>query len=119
TLDDIFTEASNNIEVVFDRLKEKLFDFDRTLSDASSKYKQKVEQYITEFKSKSIEAQKRKHETTLRQIDKIINIAYPNSALQEREINFVYFMNKYGEEFLDTIFEELAINKFEHQIINL
>lgn len=119
TLDDIFTEASNNIEVVFDRLKEKLFDFDRTLSDASSKYKQKVEQYINEFKSKSIEAQKRKHETTLRQIDKIINIAYPNSTLQEREINFVYFMNKYGEEFLDTIFEELAINKFEHQIINL
>ena len=119
TLDDIFTETSNTIETAFDHLKEKLFDFDKTLSDASSKYKQKVSQYLNEFKLKSIEAQKRKHETTLRQIDKIINITYPNSTLQEREINFIYFMNKYGEGFLDQIFDELAINKFEHQIIIL
>ena len=119
TLDDIFTETSNTIETAFDHLKEKLFDFDKTLSDASSKYKQKVSQYLNEFKLKSIEAQKRKHETTLRQIDKIINITYPNSTLQEREINFIYFMNKYGEGFLDQVFDELAINKFEHQIIIL
>ena len=119
TLDDIFTETSHTIETAFDHLKEKLFDFDKTLSDASSKYKQKVSQYLNEFKLKSIEAQKRKHETTLRQIDKIINITYPNSTLQEREINFIYFMNKYGEGFLDQIFDELAINKFEHQIIIL
>ena len=119
TLDDIFTETSNTIETAFDHLKEKLFDFDKTLSDASSKYKQKVSQYLNEFKLKSIEAQKRKHETTLRQIDKIINITYPHSTLQEREINFIYFMNKYGEGFLDQIFDELAINKFEHQIIIL
>ena len=119
TLDDIFTETSNTIETAFDHLKEKLFDFDKTLSDASSKYKQKVSQYLNEFKLKSIEAQKRKHETTLRQIDKIINITYPHSTLQEREINFIYFLNKYGEGFLDQVFDELAINKFEHQIIIL
>ncbi|MHB8580850.1 MAG: bacillithiol biosynthesis cysteine-adding enzyme BshC [Ignavibacteriaceae bacterium] len=119
TLDDIFLETTNTIETAFDHLKEKLFDFDKTLSDASSKYKQKVSQYLNEFKIKSIEAQKRKHETTLRQIDKIINIIYPNSTLQEREINFIYFMNKYGEVFLDQVFDELAINKFEHQIINM
>ncbi|MHB1688774.1 MAG: bacillithiol biosynthesis cysteine-adding enzyme BshC [Ignavibacteriaceae bacterium] len=118
-LDDLFTQASDQIETAFDHLKEKLFDFDKTMSDSSSKYKQKISQYLNEFKTKAVEAQKRKHETTLRQIDKILNIAYPNSTLQEREINFIYFMNKYGEEFLNQIFDELSINKFEHQIINL
>ncbi len=119
SLDDLFSQAENQIEITFDSLKEKLFEFDKTLSDTSSRYKQKVSQYLTEFKSKAVEAQKRKHETTLRQIDKIINTLYPDSSLQEREINFVYFMNKYGEGIVDQIFDELMINKFEHQIINL
>jgi len=119
SLDDLFSQAENQIEITFDSLKENLFEFDKTMSDASSKYKQKVSQYLVEFKSKAVEAQKRKHETTLRQIDKILNTLYPNSNLQEREINFVYFMNKYGEEIMNQIFDELMINKFEHQIINL
>ena len=117
SIDDIFDSATNQIDSAFDSLKEKLFEFDKTVSDASSKYKQKINQYLAEYKSKATEAQKRKHDTTLRQIDKILNTIYPNSNLQEREINFIYFMNKYGKEFLSKVFDETMINKFEHQII--
>ena len=119
SIDDIFNNATNQIDAAFDSLKEKLFEFDKTVSDSSSKYKQKINQYLAEYKSKATEAQKRKHETTLRQIDKILNTIYPNANLQEREINFIYFLNKYGKEFLDKVFDETMINKFEHQIIEL
>ena len=119
SIDDIFNVTTNEIDAAFDSLKEKLFEFDKTVSDASSKYKQKINQYLTEYKSKAVEAQKRKHETTLRQIDKILNTIFPNSNLQEREINFIYFSNKYGKDFLDKILDETMINKFEHQIIEL
>lgn len=117
SIDDIFNITTNEIDAAFDSLKEKLFEFDKTVSDASSKYKQKINQYLTEYKSKAVEAQKRKHETTLRQIDKILNTIFPNSNLQERELNFIYFTNKYGKDFLDKVFDETMINKFEHQII--
>ena len=43
----------------------------------------------------------------------------PNSNLQEREINFIYYFNKYGEGILKNIFDELEIDKFEHQIIDI
>ncbi len=119
SVDEIFNNTSNQIEIALDQLKEKLFEFDKTMSDAGSKYKQKIFHDLEILKEKTIEAQKRKYETTLRQVDKVENVILPNSVLQEREINFIYFANKYGLDILKNIFDELAINKFEHQIINL
>ncbi|MGB8318134.1 MAG: bacillithiol biosynthesis BshC, partial [Ignavibacteriaceae bacterium] len=71
------------------------------------------------LKGKALEAQKKKHEITLRQIDKAINSLYPNNNLQERELNFIYFANKYGLDILKHIINELEINKFKHQAIVL
>jgi bacillithiol biosynthesis cysteine-adding enzyme BshC len=119
SVEEIFGEVGNQIDLTFDKLKERLFEFDKTIADASIRYKQKAFSSLDELKSKAIEAQKKKHEITLRQIDKISNSLFPNSSLQEREFNFVYFYNKYGNEFLNKIFEELSINKFEHQAIKL
>ncbi|HEX9740174.1 MAG TPA: bacillithiol biosynthesis BshC, partial [Ignavibacteriaceae bacterium] len=64
-----------------------------------------------------VDAQKKKHEITLRQIDKLTNSLFPNHNLQERELNFSYYYNKYGESFIDRIFKELKINSFDHQVI--
>ncbi len=118
-VDDIFAVTVNQIETAFDHLKENLFELDKTISDASTKYKQKIYYYLDELKGKAIDAQKKKYETTIRQIDKVANALYPAANLQERELNFVYFANKYGPEIISQIFEELSINKFDHQIIRI
>ncbi|NMB81817.1 MAG: bacillithiol biosynthesis BshC, partial [Ignavibacteria bacterium] len=67
----------------------------------------------------AIEAEKRKHEATTRQLGKVRNVLYPNNELQERELNFIYFANKYGMDIFKWIYSELVINKFEHQILEL
>ena len=69
------------------------------------------------MKSKAEKAQQKKYEVTLRQIDRAAINLFPNSNLQERELNFVYYVNKYGDEFIKKIFDELQINKFEHQVM--
>ncbi len=117
SVEDIFAESNNQVDLVFDRLKEKLFEFDKTIADATGKYRQKVLNYLEELKGKAAEAQKKKHEITLRQIDKLTNSLFPNNNLQERELNFVYFYNKYGGSFTEKLFNELKINNFEHQVI--
>jgi len=119
SIDEIFNDTAHNIEKEIDRLKEKLFEFDKTLSDSTAKYSERILRYVNELKGKALEAQNRKFETTLRQIDKVINSILPESVLQEREINFIYFANKYSLEILKHVFDELSINKFEHQIISL
>lgn len=117
SVDEIFGDISNRIETSFDQLKEKLLDLDKTIADSSNRYRDKMLGTINELKSKAEKAQQKKYETTLRQIDRAAVHLFPHSNLQERELNFIYFANKYGDDFLKTIFEELQINKFEHQII--
>ncbi len=117
SVDDIFAESNNQVELVLDQLKEKLFEFDKTIADATGKYRQKILNYLDELKGKATDAQKKKHEITLRQIDKLTNSLFPNNNLQERELNFSYYYNKYGESFIDKIFDELKINSFDHQVI--
>ncbi len=119
SLDEIFNQTSNEIELTYDKLKERLFEFDKTVADSSTKYRQKTVHYLEELKGKALDAQKKKHEVTLRQIDKISSALFPKMNLQERELNFIYLTNRYGIELLNKIFDELSINKFEHQVINI
>ncbi len=118
-LAEVFDKSSYEIELVYDKLKEKLFEIDKALSEAGNKYKQNSLNNLIQLKGKALEAQKKKYEVSLRQIDKITMNLYPDQNLQERVLNFIYFANKYGIEVLDKIFEELDINVFEHQIIYL
>lgn len=119
SLDEIFNRTSTEIELIFDKLKEQLFEFDKTIADASTKYRQKANYYLEELKGKALDAQKKKHEVTLRQIDKVSASIYPHANFQERELNFIYFAYRYGNDLIAKIFDELSINKFEHQFINI
>ena len=119
SIDAMFDGLTNQVETAFDQLKEKLIDLDKTIADSSNRYRDKIFGSINELKSKAEKAQQKKYEVTLRQIDRAAINLFPNSNLQERELNFVYYANKYGEEFIKKIFDELQINKFEHQVIEL
>ncbi len=118
-VDEIFTKTMNDIEIAFDNLREKLFDLDKTIADNSKKYKSKISNTLNELRNKAEQAQNKKYEVTLRQLDRACNLLYPNGNLQEREINYTYFLNKYGKGFLQRIFSDLEIDRFEHQIISL
>ena len=119
SIDEVFDNITNQIELAFDQLKEKLFDLDKTIADSSNRYRDKIFNSVNELKGKAEKAHQKKHEVTLRQIDRIAGNIFPNNNLQEREFNYMYFANKYGDEILTVIFDKLQINKFEHQIIEL
>lgn len=112
-----FEEVLNDVELIFDKIKENLFAVDKTLVDSSERYKEKIISIFNELKSKSVKAQETKYETTVRQLTRISNLLYPLENLQEREINFTYFYNKYGREFISKIYDDISVSEFEHQII--
>lgn len=118
-IENTFEEASKEIELTFDKIKENLFAIDKTLVDSSGRYKDRIMSSITELKSKAMKAQETKHETTIRQLTRLSNLLYPLGNLQEREINFTYFYNKYGKDFIHKVYDDISVSEFEHQIISL
>jgi bacillithiol synthase len=79
----------------------------------------RIQAALHNLEEKTFAAQKRQHDISLRQLDKVSINLFPNSNLQEREMNLIYYLNKYGLEFLRWLRGELVIDKFMHQIINL
>ena len=118
-VDDIFTDAENEVELTFDRLREKLFELDKTIADTSKKYRGKIFNTLNELKGKAEQAQNQKYEVTLRQLDRASTLLFPSGNLQERELNYTYFVNKYGDGFIKKIFDLLEIDEFKHQIIEI
>ncbi len=118
-LEDLFAKSSEEINKVLEDISGKLTSIDKTLGDLSEKSKQRIDQTFELLKNKASEAEKRKYDTSIRQLTKVRNILFPNGSLQEREINFIYFVNKYGIDFMKWLYNELEITKFEHQILEL
>lgn len=118
-LEALFHNTGESINDALNQLNFKLNEIDKTLPEVTNKTKQRIDEAINFLKNKSLDAERRKYETTIRQLTKVRNLIYPNTNLQERELNFIYFANKYGLDILKWIFNELAINKFEHQILEL
>ncbi|MGE5430937.1 MAG: bacillithiol biosynthesis cysteine-adding enzyme BshC [Syntrophomonadaceae bacterium] len=114
-----FQACEREIHASLDKLKGKLLTIDKTLNDAASKVYEKADQSLKILKDKTNEAQKKKHESTIRQLNKASNVLFPNGNFQERELSFIYFAHKYGTDIIKWMFSELAINRFEHQITEL
>lgn len=118
-IDDLFIKTENDIKENIKLLENELQKIDKSLEDLTSKTGEKIIQNIQTLKAKAEKIFQSKNEITIRQINKIKNLIYPNNNLQERELTFIYFANKYGINLLKHIYNEISVVKFEHQIIDL
>ncbi len=118
-IDGKFEVAENRLSNLFEDLKEYLGEIDKTLVDPAEKNRQRTVQYLTELKGKAEAARIRKHETTMNQLQKSYTMILPNDNLQERELNYFYFANKYGLGFYEYLMEKLDGLNHDHQVVLL
>lgn len=118
-VEELFSNTFGTVSESLTSLKGGLQSIDPTLVPALENTLLRMQGALNGLKEKTIAAQVRQHEISLRQLDKVAISLFPNSNLQEREMNIIYFLNKYGLEFLRWLRSELILDKFMHQIINL
>ena len=117
--EEFFSSAWSSIQGSLDQLKPALQSIDPTLLPALNHTLDKLHTHLDSLKEKTIAAQKRQHEVALRQIDKAGANLFPSSDFQERQINVLYFLNKYGLEFLRWLFREIEVDKLKHQLLRI
>jgi uncharacterized protein YllA (UPF0747 family) len=118
-LDQIFGNTTTLVHDALHELKFGLKEVDPTLLGALEGVKSKIDINLGVLKEKAVAAQRRRNETAIRQIERAAQGLTPNGSLQEREINVLYFMNKYGPDLVKWLTAELDITGFKHQIITL
>lgn len=75
---------------------------------------------LDKLKGKLYRSLKEQESVQLNRISKIKQNLFPGNVLQERQIAFIYFMNKYGPDIWDKLYDELYnTDPFTHKLVEL
>jgi bacillithiol biosynthesis cysteine-adding enzyme BshC len=112
-------EAARAIEEHMDALARAVLQIDSTLESATRSTLGRMSDDLKKLHAKIIQGAKRKDDTLRRQFKHAQAQAFPGGGPQEREIGFVYFLNKYGPGLVDRLGEELPLDMGLHWVLAL
>lgn len=75
----------------------------------------KFEKTLASFEDKLVRQIKKDNEVLVNQVKKIFDTVYPEGKLQERHANFLPFLARYGEIYLDILIKEL--NPLDRRVV--
>ena len=100
-------------------LEDTVIEFEPTLKNTVENVKGRILGQMDGLEKKILQAYKKRNEVIGQQIHKAQNSLYPNNNFQERELNILPYLFKYGLGFIDQLYESLDISNFEHQVIKI
>jgi bacillithiol biosynthesis cysteine-adding enzyme BshC len=114
-----FDAARKSLDSHLSGIKEKLERLDRTLIDAAETARSKVEYQFERLHSQAARAEALKSELVTRHAETLSQALYPDKGLQERAIGGLYFLARYGREFLHQLYDAIQPDCHDHQILEL
>jgi bacillithiol synthase len=114
-----FEAAKKSFDSHLSDIKEKLAKLDRTLVDAAETARSKMEHQLERLHSQAARAEALKSELVARHAETLSQALYPDKGLQERGVGGIYFLARYGREFLHELHDAMQPDCHDHQIIEL
>jgi bacillithiol synthase len=114
-----FEAARKSLDSHLSNIKEKLVKLDRTLVDAAETARSKIEHQLERLHSQAARAEALKSELVTRHAETLSQALYPDKGLQERGIAGIYFLARYGLEFLHQLHGVIQTDCHDHQILDL
>jgi bacillithiol biosynthesis cysteine-adding enzyme BshC len=111
--------ARNSVDSHLADVKEKLVKLDRTLVDAAETARSKIEHQLERLHSQVARAVALKSELVSRHAEILSQALYPEKNLQERGVGGIYFLGRYGSEFLHQLHQAIQPDCYDHQILEL
>jgi bacillithiol biosynthesis cysteine-adding enzyme BshC len=103
----------------FEEYREKFRHLGEGFTKNLERVQSRFDYEMKNLKAKTFQAYKKKNQDAKNQLERAHLFLFPSGRLQERVLSPVYFLNKYGPEFIETLHEALEANSPEHQLIYL
>ncbi len=100
-----FTKYQNQLINLKENLEKEVLEIDASLKKPIEGEFAKMQKSLQNLEQKVIRAAKRKSSEPLNQIQNVQHKLLPNGGLPERYDNFMQYYLKWGDAFLDTLFE--------------
>jgi bacillithiol biosynthesis cysteine-adding enzyme BshC len=118
-VDTSLRDAHDALAERMDALARAAAQVDATLEAAARSTLGRMQDDLKKLEGKIVQAAKRKDETLRRQFKHAQAQAFPGGHPQEREIGFVYFLNKYGGGLVDRLSEALPLDQGQHWVVTI
>jgi bacillithiol biosynthesis cysteine-adding enzyme BshC len=118
-IDEALAAAGRTLDERMSRVIEALPLLDPTLEGAARNTLGKMQKDLENLQGKTIQAAKKKNETLRRQFQRTRALAFPNGHPQERAIGFVWFLNQYGQAFVERLWQELPLDMGTHWVVTI
>ena len=117
SIEDVFSKTNTTIDENLKELRYALQTIDPTLSASFDNARKKIEYQVNKLKQKAYDAQRKNFSTAMRQIEKAALHIAPDETFQERTYPLFQYCNKYSQEFVSWLFENIDIDNFNHQLL--
>ena len=112
-------DAARSISKSADTLKGEVRPLDPTLAGVVETTAEHMQRELKTLHHKIIHAAKRKDETLRRQFQRTRTLAFPGGHPQERTLNLVFALNRYGLAVGDRLVEQLPLDTGKHYVLTL
>jgi bacillithiol synthase len=112
-------DADNSLKESMTKVTDLLGRLDKTLVEASQNAASKIAHQLETLRSRAARAELRQSEILARHADMLSNLLYPGKALQERQLSAIYFIGRYGIQFLRDLHQVIHVDCPDHQLISL
>lgn len=119
TIESSLHDAVRAVEERLTHLAGEVTALDPTLEGATRSTLTRMQDDLKKLHGKIIQAAKRKNETLRRQYHHAQSQAFPGGHPQEREIGFVYFLNRYGPALVERLNDELSLDMGTHWVVTI
>lgn len=114
-----FDTATKSLDSHLSNIKDKLVKLDRTLVDAAETARSKIEHQLERLHTQAARAEAQKSELVARHALILSQALYPDKGLQERGVGGIYFLARYGGDFLHQLHDAIHSDCNDHQLLEL
>ena len=111
--------TSKTISDTLNALHSQLEAVDPTLVNSLEKTRDSIEGNFEKLSGKIVRSLEQRNETLVRQLEKIQLNLLPGGNYQERVLSMLYFIVKYGPDFVENLLENLPEDPSPHYIVKL
>ena len=115
----LFAEVEERINGELNRLDQHIAPLDPTVAANLAKRRRKMLYHIGAVRKKFYISTVERNEILDRQVSSLLSGLLPAGQLQERVLNITYFLNKYGPDFNDWIYDSISLDDRGHRLIYL
>lgn len=117
-VEELFSSYIDELNAIYYQFKQKLELIDKNLVNTLDKKDLQYKDSLNVLKEKFLTSYLNQNEIVTKQLNKILSVIFPDNVLQERSLNIIYFLNKYGMDFIQHLKDNINIEDFEHQFID-